>query len=67
MQIMATAIEQFEYIRNIGKGSYGEVTLARHKRDRKQVNISQQFFFQFEKGNVLLNMGWYIEGYGLIF
>ncbi|XP_053388998.1 serine/threonine-protein kinase Nek4-like isoform X2 [Mercenaria mercenaria] len=33
---MATAIDQFEYIRNIGKGSYGEVTLARHKRDRKQ-------------------------------
>lgn len=32
-----TALEQFEYIRNIGKGSYGEVTLARHKRDRKQV------------------------------
>ncbi|XP_052780747.1 serine/threonine-protein kinase Nek4-like isoform X2 [Mya arenaria] len=30
------ALEQFEYIRNIGKGSYGEVTLARHKRDRKQ-------------------------------
>ncbi|XP_060594238.1 serine/threonine-protein kinase Nek4-like [Ruditapes philippinarum] len=33
---MATSIDQFEYIRNIGKGSYGEVTLARHKRDRKQ-------------------------------
>jgi serine/threonine protein kinase len=36
---MATSIDQFEYIRNIGKGSYGEVTLARHKRDRKQVNF----------------------------
>ncbi|XP_053377049.1 serine/threonine-protein kinase Nek4-like isoform X2 [Mercenaria mercenaria] len=33
---MAASIDQFEYIRNIGKGSYGEVTLARHKRDRKQ-------------------------------
>jgi len=33
----AVALENFEYIRNIGKGSYGEVTLARHKRDRKQV------------------------------
>ncbi|KAL4227083.1 Serine/threonine-protein kinase Nek4 [Mactra antiquata] len=33
---MATTIDQFEYIRNIGKGSYGEVALARHKRDRKQ-------------------------------
>ncbi|KAH3839809.1 serine/threonine-protein kinase Nek4-like isoform X2 [Dreissena polymorpha] len=30
------ALDQFEFIRSIGKGSYGEVTLARHKKDRKQ-------------------------------
>nr|XP_022297775.1 serine/threonine-protein kinase Nek4-like isoform X2 [Crassostrea virginica] len=29
-------LDQFEFIRQIGKGSYGEVTLQRHKRDRKQ-------------------------------
>lgn len=32
----APPLDQFEFCRNIGKGSYGEVTLARHKRDRKQ-------------------------------
>ena len=32
-----TPLDMFEFCRNIGKGSYGEVTLARHKRDRKQV------------------------------
>lgn len=40
---MATTMDQFEYIRNIGKGSYGEVTLARHKRDRKQVYVIALF------------------------
>lgn len=30
-------LDQFEFIRQIGKGSYGEVTLQRHKKDRKQV------------------------------
>lgn len=29
-------LDQFEFIRQIGKGSYGEVTLQRHKKDRKQ-------------------------------
>jgi len=33
----ANSLDQFEFLRNIGKGSYGEVTLAKHKRDRKQV------------------------------
>ncbi|KAL3853358.1 hypothetical protein ACJMK2_016906 [Sinanodonta woodiana] len=33
---MSDAFDQFELIKSIGKGSYGEVTLARHKRDRKQ-------------------------------
>ncbi|KAK3579311.1 hypothetical protein CHS0354_029593 [Potamilus streckersoni] len=33
---MSDSIDQFELIKSIGKGSYGEVTLARHKRDRKQ-------------------------------
>ncbi|XP_021349769.1 serine/threonine-protein kinase Nek4-like isoform X2 [Mizuhopecten yessoensis] len=29
-------LEMFDLIKQIGKGSYGEVTLARHKRDKKQ-------------------------------
>ena len=33
----AVSLDAFELIKQIGKGSYGEVTLARHKRDRKQV------------------------------
>lgn len=32
-------LDQFEFIRQIGKGSYGEVTLQRHKKDRKQVHL----------------------------
>lgn len=32
-------LDQFEFIRQIGKGSYGEVTLQRHKKDRKQVDF----------------------------
>lgn len=32
-------LDQFEFIRQIGKGSYGEVTLQRHKKDRKQVHF----------------------------
>ncbi|XP_060084768.1 serine/threonine-protein kinase Nek4-like [Ylistrum balloti] len=34
----SNGLEMFELIKQIGKGSYGEVTLARHKRDRKQVS-----------------------------
>ena len=30
--------EDFERLRVIGKGSYGEVWLAKHKKDKKQVN-----------------------------
>lgn len=29
-------MDNFEYLKAIGKGSYGEVSLYRHKRDRKQ-------------------------------
>lgn len=32
----ANGLDMFELIKQIGKGSYGEVTLARHKRDKKQ-------------------------------
>lgn len=49
---MATTIDQFEYIRNIGKGSYGEVTLARHKRDRKQVSFN--FVLLYQIGQTIL-------------
>ncbi|KAJ8302334.1 hypothetical protein KUTeg_021321 [Tegillarca granosa] len=36
-----TPLDQFEFLREIGKGSYGEVSLARHKRDRKQYVIKK--------------------------
>ncbi|XP_033744999.1 LOW QUALITY PROTEIN: serine/threonine-protein kinase Nek4-like [Pecten maximus] len=32
----SNGLDMFELIKQIGKGSYGEVTLARHKRDKKQ-------------------------------
>ncbi|XP_048740337.2 serine/threonine-protein kinase Nek4-like isoform X2 [Ostrea edulis] len=31
-----SGLDHFEFVRQIGKGSYGEVTLQRHKKDRKQ-------------------------------
>jgi len=33
------ALDAFEQLKQIGKGSYGEVTLARHRKDRKQVSF----------------------------
>ena len=35
---MANVNEDFERIKVIGKGSYGEVWLAKHKKDKKQVS-----------------------------
>ena len=32
------ALDEFERITVVGKGSYGEVWLVRHKKDRKQVS-----------------------------
>ncbi|XP_052071169.1 serine/threonine-protein kinase Nek4-like isoform X3 [Mytilus californianus] len=36
MSRSSNPMDNFEYLRAIGKGSYGEVSLYRHKRDRKQ-------------------------------
>ena len=36
---------EFERIKVIGKGSYGEVWLAKHKKDKKQVRFCIQIFF----------------------
>ncbi|KAL5014733.1 hypothetical protein ScPMuIL_009003 [Solemya velum] len=36
MNSKVDSFDQFDFVRNIGKGSYGEVSLGRHKRDRKQ-------------------------------
>jgi hypothetical protein len=40
MSRASNPMDNFEYQRAIGKGSYGEVSLFRHKRDRKQVRVS---------------------------
>ena len=37
--ITTMSLEQYNKIKVIGKGSYGEVWLAKHKRDKKQVEL----------------------------
>lgn len=34
-------MNNYMFIRVVGKGSYGEVNLVKHKTDRKQVRIQQ--------------------------
>ena len=36
-------MEKYNFIRIVGKGSYGEVSLVRHNVDRKQVNQLQNY------------------------
>ena len=40
--------ESYEIGKVIGKGSYGQVSLARHKRDKKQVSLSGKSNFCHE-------------------
>ena len=41
-----TKFDDFERIKVIGKGSYGEVWLSKHKKDKKQVRIHILFKVQ---------------------
>ncbi len=34
-------MDSYLFVRVVGKGSYGEVNLVRHKSDRKQVTLTE--------------------------
>lgn len=38
------SLDEFDKMKVVGKGSYGEVWLVRHRKDRKQVRIIEFSF-----------------------